>query len=141
MKLIKYLLLAIFISYSNNSLAQDRDFYEYMNVSKNDILEKYSKKERIINGKYYELVFNLNSNSVINFFFDNNLLCNKVWVEIKSGDFEESKLILSGDFPHQRQVNEMFQYWNYRMMAILMKIDDIILISYEKVDPRLLKKQ
>ena len=141
MKLIKYLLLAIFISYSNNSLAQDRDFYEYMNVSKNDILEKYSKKERIINGKYYELVFSLNSNSVINFFFDNNLLCNKVWIEIKSGDFEEGKLILSGDFPHQRQVNEVFQYWNFRMMAILMKIDDIILISYEKVDPRLLKKQ
>ena len=87
MKLIKYLLLAIFISYSNISLAQDRDFYEYMNVSKNDLLEAFSKKERIINGKYYELVFSLDSNSVINFFFDNNLLCNKVRVEIKSGDF------------------------------------------------------
>ncbi len=141
MKLIKYLLLAILISYSNNSLAQDRDFYVYMNVSKNDVLEKFSKKERIFNGKYYELVFSLNSNSVINFFFDNNLLCNKVWIEIKSGDFEESKLILSGDFPNQRQVNEVFQYWNYNMMAMLMKIDDIILISYEKVDPKLLKKQ
>ena len=141
MKLIKYLLLAIFISYSNNSLAQDDDFYEYMNVSKNDLLEAFSKKERIINGKYYELVFSLDSNSVINFFFDNNLLCNKVRVEIKSGDFQEGKLFLSGNFPYQRQVDDIFQYWNYRMMAILIKIDDIIIFSYEKVDPKLLKKQ
>lgn len=141
MKLIKYLLLAIFISYSNNSLAQDRDFYVYMNVSKNDILEKFSEKERIINGEYYQLLFSMNSNTVIRFFFDNNLLCNRVWFEEKSGDFEEGKLILSGDFPNQRQVNDMFQYWNYRMMAILMKKDDIIVISYEKVNPKLLKKE
>ena len=141
MNLIKYLLIAIFISYSNNLIAQDDDFYEYMNVSKNDILVAFSKEERIINGKYYELVFSLDSKSIIHFFFDNNLLCNKVLVEIKSGDFEESKLFLSGNFPNQRQVNDVFQYWNYRMMAILMKIDDIILISYQKVNPKLLKKQ
>jgi len=140
MKLIKWLLFVIIISFSNNSLAQDEDYFAFMGASKADILKVYSEQKRITNGEYYELAFSMSSDTDFHFYFDNNLLCYRVIVQKSLNDFENAKLILSGDFPKQGQGNETFFYWNSRMMATLMKLDKSIVIAYEKVKPELLKK-
>lgn len=140
MKLIKWLLVVIIISYSNNALAQDEDYFTYMGTSKADVFKRFSEQKRIINGEYYELAFILSSYSAIYFYFDNNLLCYKVMIHTEIDDFENAKLLLSGDFPKKRQENEIFIYWNSRMMATLMKIDKSIVVFYQKVNSELLKR-
>jgi hypothetical protein len=140
MKLTKLLLFVLIIFLSNNLLAQDEDYFAFMGASKADILKVYSEDKRIVNGEYYELAFSMNSDTDFHFYFDSNLLCNKVIVQKSLNDFENAKLILSGDFPKQGQGNDTFFYWNSKMMATLMKLNKSIIIAYEKVRPELLKK-
>ena len=140
MKLIKWFLFVIIISFSNNSLAQDEDLFAFMGASKADISKIYSDQKRITNGKYYELAFSMSSNTDFYFYFDNNLLCNRVIIQKDLNEFENSKLILLGSFPKQGQGNETFFYWNSRMMASLMKLDGSTVVAYEKVKPELIKR-
>lgn len=140
MKIIKLILCLIIASFSNNLFAQNEDLFGFMGSSKADILTVYSENQRIINGEYYELAFSMSSDTDLYFYFDNNLLCYRVIVQKKINEFENAKLILSSDFPKQRQKNENFLYWNSRMMALLMKLDNSIIITYEKIKPELLKQ-
>jgi len=140
MKIIKLILCLIIASFSNNLFAQNEDLFGFMGSSKADILKVYSENQRIINDEYYELAFSMSSDTDLYFYFDNNLLCYRVIVQKKINEFENAKLILSGDFPKQRQKNENFLYWNSRMMALLIKLDNSIIITYEKIKPELLKQ-
>ena len=140
MKTFKFLLLIVIFSFSNNLLAQDEDYLGFMGASKSDILKVYSEHKRIVNGEYYELGFSMTSDTDFYFYFDKNLLCNRVLIQKGLKDYDNAKLILSGDFPNQGQGNGTFFYWNSRMMVSLLKLENSIAIVYEKVKPELIKK-
>jgi hypothetical protein len=140
MKSIKYLLLIIVIFFSNNLIAQEEDFFSFMGSSKADILKVYSEDKRIINGEYYELGFSISNNTNIHFYFNKDLLCNKVIIQKELKEYENAKLILSGDFPNKSQDDTFNYYWNKRMMVTLAKLKSSFVVAYEKVNLEFLKK-
>ncbi len=141
MRTFKLLLFIVIFSFSNNLSAQDEDYYAFMGASKADILKVNSSQKRIINGEYYELGFSMSYDTNFHYYFDENLLCYRIIIQKGLKDFENSRLILSGDFPNQGEGNGIYFFWNSRMMATLVKMENSIVIAYEKINPELIKSK
>lgn len=140
MKITKLLLCLIIISFSINSFAQEEDFSSAMGASKANVLKAFSKHKRIINGEYYQLSFEIEEDVQFHFYFDQDLLCNQVLVQKNLAEYENAKLVLSGDFPNKTQNNGFLIYWNSNMMAILKKMRSSFVVSYEKFNPMVIEK-
>jgi hypothetical protein len=142
MNVIRILFFAIILTVSTNTQAQDEDYYIFMGQSKSEILKSdITESERIVTGKYYELGFAMSEDDALFFYFDKNLLCDRIGIIQKDfNNYDRAKLILSSDFPRKGQGNDSFFYWNSRMMATLLKEKDRFMIIYQKAFPELLKK-
>lgn len=134
----KKILLIIFIFIPLINFSQSEDYFEWMGIDRQEILNsEFKKYERIYTGNYNELLYGVNEDTAISFGFDENNKCNMVIIKKKKKFYNDIILMLGSKFPN-KNIGDIDFFWNSRMMVAIIKEEEIINIVYQKVSQKLL---